>query len=47
MWHTFYRNANKRKIYYIPIHNYDKVKKFEYKNEKRLLRNKVTKTHAT
>ena len=42
MWHTFYRNANKRKIYY--IHNYDKVKKFENKNEKRFLGNKVTET---
>ena len=43
MWHTFYRNANKRKIYYIYLHNYDKVKKFENKNEKRFSGNKVTK----
>ena len=47
-WHVaHFLQKCKQEKNILHIHNYDKVKKFEYKNEKRLLRNKVTKTHAT
>ena len=44
-WHVaHFLQKCKQEKNILHIHNYDKVKKFEYKNEKRFLGNKVTKT---